>query len=118
MGNGTTKVVTRNSTLPTSNSELPEIHTQLFGERILAWADSRFPKDWIPPSSDVSAADLIDVAEKANFILGSQNFMVSSSVEPLDGGNGVWWTLVAPANLWSTKVFRQLNYRLTNNYEV
>ena len=114
--NGTSVVVQRDPKLPQSNDALPALLSERVGERILTWMDNNAtnlaPKVPARPTADSLIAGVRQIAA----IFELQEFCLTSTVEPLADGGGVSWTLVAPANLWSTQVL-QLRGDLANDFE-
>lgn len=120
---GATAIVTRDMrTSPASNAELPAVHAERVGERILAWIDERFPTiaPKVPPPSAgaPSAAALLEEVRQLAAIFEIQNFMLQSTVSPLADGGGITWTLAAPATLWSSQVLRVRGDQPVNDFEV
>ena len=121
--NGTTVVVSRadNPKSPRDNAALPDAHAQIVGERILTWIDDRFPT--IAPKVPVSgggrpsAAALMDGVRQIAAVFEINEYMLQDSIELNSGGNGFTWTLVAPANLWSSLFLRARGDYPSNDFE-
>ena len=115
--NGTKVVVNRDPSLPRDNALLPDAHAARVGDRILEWADERFPAlaPRVPPTR--SAAALLDGVRQIATIFEINDFMLQDSLEPLPAEGGFNWTLVAPATLWSSQVLRVRGDRPANDFE-
>lgn len=117
--NGTTRIVRRDSSLPTSNEALPNVLSERVGNSILAWIDERFPEmlPVAPQVSDINSPALLDGVRQVAMVFQNEGFMQSFSITALDGGGGFQWTLLAPCNLWSGQVLRLRGDRPTNDVE-
>ena len=115
--NGTTVVVQRDRSLPTANDLLPELHASRVGERILSWADENFPNIAPRVPAAPTAGSLTEGVRQIAAIFALNEFMLQDSLEPLPGGNGLEWTLVAPATMWSSQTLRVRGDRPSNDFE-
>ena len=119
---GTKQVVRRNSSSPQANSALPEAHAARVGDRILDWIAEKAPNlspktpsgAGMPSSASIRAA-----VTSLDTVFEINQYMLTSTLTPLpaaNGNEGLAWTLVAPATLWSGQVL-QLRGDLPNSFE-
>ena len=105
--NGTETLVQRDPLLPQTNEALPALHATLVGDRVLDWMLERYPSNVAPAVlMQPAIAPLLDNIRRLGDIFEINNFALTQSVAPLADGNGIQWTLVAPANLWSAQVLK------------
>lgn len=123
--NGTTVVVNRavaDPPSPMSNRELPGVHAERVGRRILKWIDENSPgfSPRVPlQGRPETAMDLADGINNISTAFELSGYMLTAAVEPLtDNGRqvGISWTLVAPATLWSAQVLAQRGDTPVNDF--
>jgi hypothetical protein len=118
--NGTTTIVQRDRSVPSSNAALPAEHSERVGERILSWIDERNPKiaPRVPADGAVTKATLLEGVKQIAVLFEIEDFVLGNSVSLSADGGGITWTLVAPANLWSSQVLRVRGDAPVNDFEV
>mmetsp|Transcript_64335 Transcript_64335/g.112217 ORF Transcript_64335/g.112217 Transcript_64335/m.112217 type:complete len:384 (+) Transcript_64335:54-1205(+) len=104
--NGTTQVVSRDTnTIPADNKELPRVHSERVGNRILNWLGENTPEQTpqvlkapVDENKFLSQLKLLATAFKG------YNYMLDYDLKLLPDKGGVSVTLTAPATLWSAQV--------------
>lgn len=115
---GATVVVRRDLSLPQANDGLPDAHAARVGDSILDWIAEQAPNlsPAVLPVGSATAAALLTGVGRIRTVFEINEFMLTSEVAPLAGGDGITWKLVAPATMWSAQVLR-LRGDVTNDFE-